>query len=177
MDSNLWTTAGGGGFIELVTGLNIALCGWEHFQNSVRTWEKKIAAMVDLAFATGLDADSPQAEAVKMSCKALLQFNDRMWQWIKRLAFVCAAAGLVMLYLNRFCLWDFLLLLPLGVHWGSTAVFYFRAKEKLKNIADFHQKLQELIKANGNGTEPAKKKLGRPRKTKGETGPTPPASP
>lgn len=176
MDSNLWTTAGGSSFVELVTGINIALCGWAHFQDSVRTWEKKIAAMVDLAFATGLDADSPQAEAVKMSCKALLQFNETMWRWIKRLAFTCAAAGLAMLYFNRFCLWDFLLLLPLLVHWGSTAVFYFRAKGKLKNIADFHQKLQELLRENGKQPASPNKKPVRPRRPKGDTGPTPPVS-
>lgn len=160
-----WAACGSSSFVELVTGINIALCSWEHFQSSVRAWEKKIGESIAAALVTEIDNVDAQTAAMNESCKNINGWIEKSWKGVKLAAFVCAGAGVIMLYLNKFCRWDFLLLAPLAFHWVSTAGLSIHAKRKIAVLGQFTKALGEHSKPAMNPKPNGKTRAGnRPRR-------------
>ena len=159
MDAHWWNQAGGASFVELVTGINIALCGWEHFQNSVRSWGRRVDEIVGKALGDGTQPGDTPAKAAMTS---LIGYNQALWVWVKRGAFISAIAGMVMLYLNRFCGWDFLLLLPLVCYWIVSAILLWIARVRLDGIVEYGKKYRsELESRTAPAAAPQRKRSSR----------------
>jgi hypothetical protein len=160
MDDHWWSQAGGSSFVEIVTGINIALCGWEHFQNSIRAWGRQVDMLVGKAIEDESDAVK---ESTKADISSLLAYNKSLWVWVKRAAFVSAVAGMVMLYLNRFCGWDFLLLLPLVCYWVVSTILLWIAKWKLDGFVAAGKKIPDRTRKQNCRSGSSKKKTHSPQ--------------
>lgn len=108
-----WSELGGDHFIALCTGLNIALLGWENFQNQARRTERWMTGKV--ASATLTIADSRNAEKFSrlmsfgLTPARILHYS--IWNVTYLLAILAVVGGVGMLYLHKSCPYDALLIL------------------------------------------------------------------
>ncbi len=106
---------GGLEYTALVTGLNLALVGWENFTKKIKDTETLLQAMVEAGCASIQDADTA---FLKWICRLIVSERlkwFRGWFWVINYALAIAASfiGLAMLYFGIQSRATIFLLLPL----------------------------------------------------------------
>jgi hypothetical protein len=108
-----WNTLGSEHFIALCTGVNIALIGWQQFQDRIRQADRKIIGKLSSFSASLADAGYGRLQKKTEGCLSFLRvFHKWVWGIIYGLAILGTFAGTFMLYARKSCPFDFFLLVP-----------------------------------------------------------------
>jgi len=112
-----WEVLGGGHFIALATGINIALVSWQAFRDRIRSAERRLEEKVNsvaLSVADLLD----KAHYQRLIDKVLRPISRvRLWGWrfVYAIALIAAPVGMALLFCEVKSPYDLLLLLPTSI--------------------------------------------------------------
>ena len=125
-----WDVLGGGHFIEVATGINVALISWQAFRERVQSAERRLEAKINSVAASAEDIDQDRYRGLIYEV-LLPVLRMRTWGscFVYALAIVAAIAGGALLYFGKsspYVLW-FLLptALQLVVSWFTLGFMIF----------------------------------------------------
>ncbi len=119
---------GGLEYTALVTGLNVALVGWENFTKKIKDTESLLQALVEAGCASLQDTD---VSFLKWGCrqivsKKLVDWRTQLWTFNYTLALAALFTGLGMLYFGIESRLAIFLVLPLVfqfiLSWGPAVI-------------------------------------------------------
>lgn len=186
-----WSKAGGSSFVAFVTGLNFALIGWEQFRDRVR-WPKERCEEIISAKVSSI-SDSGIGEGALGVCKWLFTKASRfvvgvlnlVWWGTTAFALLGVFAGLYMLYADRFCCHDWILILPLFLYSGITLFtllcFYLFAIAVIFGLKNYDKFAKNTDLSSEGLSDDVTKTVTRVKKRKEErsgqeVGPNPPTT-
>ena len=123
-----WDVLGGGHFIEMATGINIALIGWEAFRNRVRSADRQLEGKINSVAASVSDSlDSKHYRwLIDQLLLPILRIRTFGWGVVYGLAIMTSILGVALLYCAQSSPYAVLLLLPaviqLVVSWTTLAI-------------------------------------------------------
>jgi len=125
-----WGVLGGGHFIEVSTGINIALISWQAFRERVQSAERQLEAKINSVAASAEDIDQDRYRGL-ISQVLLPVLRMRTWGscLVYALAIIAALVGGALLYVGQSSPYVLWLLLPtalqLAVSWVTLGFMTF----------------------------------------------------
>lgn len=126
-----WDVLGGGHYIALATGVNIALIGWEAFRQRVRTADRRLEAKINSVAASVTDSLDGEhyLGLVNKLLLPLLKIRSLCWGVVYTLAFLAALIGTSELFCDKSTPYNLWLLFPtiafLLVSWMTLGIMSF----------------------------------------------------
>jgi hypothetical protein len=112
---------GGSDFISLVTAFNIAVISWPAFQERLKHAEKKLDAKIASKRVTMAEIHYGHFCKLASPCLEILKkLGSWSWPIAYLLTIASALSGVLMLYVNKSCPFDFILLCPLFFYYAWT---------------------------------------------------------
>lgn len=143
-------SVGGSSFVELITGLNLALMTFAQFKKVLDWLWNKLQGFITqqhLSFADAMlcHVDDEHLQSGLKALQLFLQnyahnsvnkWHGRIWVGSAILAGISCLGGIICLYIDRYCPWNWLLAIPWPLYWILSGIYYLQARHRLgKKIA------------------------------------------
>lgn len=116
--------AGGSSFVEFATGINLATAGWDQFAAKLNWMRNKCAGAISSSTCVVVDQSLQDllAQWLKKLSTPIIRTHEIAWTVTYGFSIVASIAGLYMMYTNRYCAHDWMLLGPLVLFLFSSLV-------------------------------------------------------
>lgn len=146
-------SVGGSSFVELITGLNLGLMTFAQFKKVLDWLWNKLKGFITQQHLTFADAiqrhleseqhlrglESLQLYLSNYALNSVQKWHSRIWAGSATLAGISCLGGIICLYIDRYCPWNWLLAIPWPLYWVLSGIYYIQARYRLGKKINSHK--------------------------------------